>query len=325
MITRIKETTLALCLTLPIVCLLGILPALAASVLPQGLVMEDTYSPGRGRPVGIVQQVIGDVVIMHNKVLKGYRAKRGIRLYKGDTVMTLEIGRIRFKLNDGSIISLASETKMKLTKNVYDKKKKRRSSFFSLALGKARLLVVKMLDYKRSEFKVKTPTAVCGVRGSDFILEATETETIATALADTELEFQSLAFLEEPPVILRDYETSTARKGERPTAPMKLPQDSIEEKKGFFIGVAPESGSFADEDVMVQLGMADDTGVDQVGGLGDKMILEDIRPDDESDRREFGEYEKQIDAWPTSEIDTIKESVTEEIIGGELPEFPETP
>lgn len=325
MITRIIKTTFALCMILPFVCLLGVLPAPAATVLPQGMVMEDTYSPGRGRPVGVIQQVIGDVVIMHNKVLKGYRANRGTRLYKGDTVMTLEFAKVRFKLNDGSILSLASETKMKLTKSVYDKKKKRRSSFFQMALGKARLLVVKVLDFKRSEFKVKTPTAVCGVRGSDFILEATETETIATALVDTVLELQSLAFLEEPPVILRDYESSTTRKGERPLTPMKLPQDRIEDKKGLFIGVAPEAGSLADENAMSQLVKDDDTGVDQVGALGDKMNLEDLRRDRADDPRGYDDFEGQIQPWTPPEIDTIKESVTEQGIGGALPDFPELP
>ena len=139
MITRIKKITFALCLTLSIICFPGIVPAPAATVLPQGLVMEDTYSPGRGRPVGIVQQVLGDVVIMHGDVLKGYRAERGMRLYKGDSVMTLAYGKVRFKLNDGSILSLASETKLKLTQSVYEKKKERRSSFLQMALGKARL------------------------------------------------------------------------------------------------------------------------------------------------------------------------------------------
>ena len=319
MIARIKKITFALCLTLPIVCFLGIIPAPAVTVLPQGLVMEDTYKPGRGRPVGIVQQVLGDVVIMHKDVLKGYRAKRGIRLYKGDTVMTLEYGKVRFKLNDGSILSLASETKLKLTQSVYDKKKKRRSSFFQMALGKARFFVVKVLSFKRSEFKVKTPTAVCGVRGSDFILEVTDLETIATALIDTELEFRGHAFLEELPVILKDFESSTARKGELPSTPVKLPQDKIEEKKSLFLGVAPEAGAFADEDVMTQLAPYDDTGVDQVGDL------EGIRPDDADDRRRYDDFEKRIKPWTPSEIDTIKESITEEKIGGVLPEFPDFP
>ena len=319
MITRIKKTTFALCLTLPIVCFLGIVPAPAATVLPQGLVMEDTYNPGRGRPVGIVQQVRGDVVIMHKDVLKGYRAKRGIRLYKGDTVMTLKYGKVRFKLNDGSILSLASETKLKLTQSVYEKKKKRRSSFLQMALGKARFFVVKVLSFKRSEFKVKTPTAVCGVRGSDFILEVTDSETIATALVDTGIEFWNLDYLEEPPVILNDFESAIARKGERLSTPMKLPQDRIEEKKSLFLGVAPETGASADEDVMTQLATYDDTGVDQVGDL------EDIHPADADDRRRYDDFEKQIKPWTPSEIDTIKESITEEKIGGVLPEFPDLP
>jgi hypothetical protein len=318
MITQIKITTFALSLILPIICFLGIAPVTAATVLPQGLVMEEVYSPGRGRPVGIVQQVLGDVVIMHGNVLKGYKAERGIRLYKGDTVMTLEYGKVRFKLNDGSILSLASETKLKLTQSVYEKKKKRRSSFFQMALGKARFVVVKLLDFKRSEFKVKTPTAVCGVRGSDFILEATDSETIATALLDTELEFQGLAFLEEPFVILKDFESSTARKGERALRPMQLPQDKIEEKKRFFIGVAPETGALTDEDATTQLVRYDDTGVDQVGDL------EDIRPDGTDDRRRYDDFEKRIKPWTPSEIDTIKEAITEEGIG-ELPDFPDLP
>ncbi|MDX2448474.1 MAG: FecR family protein [Desulfobacterales bacterium] len=319
MITRIKKITFALCLALSIICFPGIVPAPAATVLPQGLVMEDTYSPGRGRPVGIVQQVLGDVVIMHGDVLKGYRAERGMRLYKGDSVMTLAYGKVRFKLNDGSILSLASETKLKLTQSVYEKKKERRSSFLQMALGKARFFVVKMLDFKRSEFKVKTPTAVCGVRGSDFILEATESETIATALVDTELEYRGLAFLEGPPMILRDFQSSIARRGERASIPVKLTQDKIEEKKSPFIGVAPETGASEDDDAMIPLATYDDTGVDQVDDL------EDILPDDTDDRRRYDDFLKELKPWTPSEFDTIKESIVEEDIGGMLPDFPGSP
>jgi hypothetical protein len=319
MITRMKITTFALCLILPVVCFLGIVPTPAATVLPQGLVMEEVYSPGRGRPVGIVQQVLGDVVIMHGDVLKGYRAERGIRLYKGDTVMTLEYGKIRFKLNDGSILSLASETKLKLTQSVYEKKKKRRSSFLQMALGKARFVVVKMFGFKRSEFKVKTPTAVCGVRGSDFILETTESETIATALVDTELEYQGLAFLEELPIILTDNQTSRVGKDERPSTPMKMSQDKIDEKKSLFIGVAPETGASADEDAVTQLVRYDDTGVDQVDDL------EDIRPEGADDHRRYHDFEKRIKSWTPSEIDTIKEAITEKEIMGVMPDFPDSP
>ncbi|MBW1891166.1 MAG: FecR domain-containing protein, partial [Deltaproteobacteria bacterium] len=59
-------------------------------------------------------------------------------------------------MNDGSILSLASRTKLELNKSVYDQKKKSRSSFLNMVLGKARFLVVKLLKFKRTEFKVKT-------------------------------------------------------------------------------------------------------------------------------------------------------------------------
>jgi FecR protein len=320
MTPRIKKIIVSASLAVATVCVMGVLPALAT-----GLAMESTHRSGLGRPVGIVQQVQGEVIIVHDDVLKGYRAERGIRLYKGDTIRTLEKGRLRIRLNDGSIISLASKTKIKLTRSVYEKKKKRRSSFFSMALGKARFFVVKMLEFKRSEFKVKTPTAVCGVRGSDFILEATGTETIATALADTELEFQSLAFLEEPPVILRDFQESTTGLNKRPSSPMQLPQDRIDQKKGEFIDVAPQKGTVKDDDAVGQDQVADDTGVDEAGDLGDKMDLEDVRPGDFGEDKEYSDFENNIKPWTPTEFDTIKETITEDIVGGELPEFPETP
>ncbi len=326
MTPRINRVFVWASLGMAIVGLLGALPALAVAA---GLDKADTHRPGLGKPVGIVQQIQGEVVIMHSKDLKGYQAERGTLLYKGDTIRTHDNGRVRIRLNDRSIISLASKTKLKLNRNVYAKKKKRRSSFLSLALGKARFFVVKMLDFKRSEFKVKTPTAVCGVRGSDFILEATGTETIATALEDTVLEFQSLAFLEEPPVILRDYQASTTVINKRPSEPIRLPKDRIDKIKEEFIDVAPGKAVISDADVGGQGQQWDDTGVDEVGDLGGQMGLEDFQAGIDPDDRELSDFESDIESWTPEELDTIKESRTESITEeGELeplPEFPVTP
>jgi len=293
-----------------LVCVLGILPGFAA---------------GLGRSVGVVQQVQGEVFITHDGEIQGVEATRRMRLYKGDTIQTFDDGRLRMRLQDGSIISLASNTKLKLTRSVYEKKKKRRSSFFSMALGKARFFVVKVLDFKRSEFKVKTPTAVCGVRGSDFILEATGTETIATALEDTELEFQSLAFLEEPPVILRDYEESVAGLNQRPTPPERLPMDQINEKIDQFIDVAPDKGVASDDDFVGQEDDLDDTGIEDVGELGEKMELQSTESSEYAEDKEIQDFKNEIDSVEPDDLDNIKEDIIETIAEGELPDFPETP
>jgi hypothetical protein len=297
----------------------GVLPVGASNgqgLLPEGLVVEKTFSPGRGRSVGRVQRVQGEAVIMHADILKGYEAANGMRLYNKDTIITLENAKIRFRLNDGSILSLSSETKLTLNKSVYEKEKKQRSSFLGMAFGKARILVVKLLDFKRSEFKIKTPTAVCGVRGSDFILEATATETTATALEKTEIELLSLAFLDEKPLILKEYETSRVKRGQRPTPLVKLPYDEIERKRKLFLDVTPEEGTDMQDDDGLGSKAGDDAGVDDVAELGgEELNLEgmEIPPPD---------IEKPL---PVPDPPKVKDTVLEGNLAGELPNFPITP
>jgi len=330
-----KKLIFASSLLVLILLIAGEYPAGASTgreLLPDGLTMETTFSPGRGRSVGQIQVVIGEAVIIHADRLKGYAAQRGLRLYAGDTLITLENAKLRFRLNDRSVLSMASETKMTLNKSVYQKKTKERSSFLSMAFGKARCLVVKLLDFKRADFRVKTPTAVCGVRGSDFILEVSATETTATALQDTELEFQSLAFLDEKPIILREYETSTVRRGQRPTSKVKLPPQEIERKQQEFLSVTPEAASEAMEinDLAGKIG--DDTGVDEVAPIGEKELQLEApktygkKPVKMSVKMPVvAKDEFQEKPLPVPDPPKIRETIMEETLAGELPEFPGQP
>ena len=79
-------------------------------MLPEGLIIEDVYKPGIGSPVGKVLLVQGKAVVIHSDILRGYFAGKDFSLFKGDTIITLSKGRIRFKLNDGSILTQASNT-----------------------------------------------------------------------------------------------------------------------------------------------------------------------------------------------------------------------
>jgi hypothetical protein len=75
-----------------------------------------------------------------------------------------------------------------------------------MSTGKARFWVKKLTDFQRSVFKVKTPTAVCGVRGSDFVAIVTADRTELTALEKTFLEVLSLASPEGEPLTITDFE-----------------------------------------------------------------------------------------------------------------------
>ncbi|NJL59261.1 MAG: hypothetical protein HC887_06035, partial [Desulfobacteraceae bacterium] len=120
--------------------------------------------------------------------------------------ITLKGGRIRLQLNDGSILTLASETRLLINQSVYDSDAKSRSSFMGMAVGKARFVVRKIHDALQSDFKIKTQTAVVGVRGSDFIVEADADSTKVVTLNDTRLEIISLADSKMEQTVLTDYE-----------------------------------------------------------------------------------------------------------------------
>ena len=247
--------------------------ASARSVLPEGVVVSDTFYPGFGSPIGQVQRVRGEVVGVHSHAdTQGFRLRPRNMLYKGDTIYTMEKAKVRFKLNDGSILSLASETKLALNKSVYDKKKKSRSSFLNMAFGKARFLVVKLVNFKRSEFKVKTPTAVCGVRGSDYVIEVYEDESVFIALEKTSIEIYPNIDPGAEPVVLNEYEMSKVYKDGYPTEPIRLSPEEIQKVKEPFISVAPdESEPEADE---LQAGEGRDAGGKKVG-LSGVLVPED--------------------------------------------------
>ena len=221
----------------------------AVPVLPEGLVMKDEFQAGLGAPVGKVRIVQGKVIIIHANIMNGYWAKIDLPLYKGDTIVTQNKSRINLMMNDKSIITLSSNTKLVINKSIYNKKEKHRSSFLGLTLGKARFLVTKLLSFKRSEFRVKTVTAVCGVRGSEFIIVATDKLTEVTALEDTELSVMSLATPDEPPLIVTDFERTGVALGEPPYEPELVPLEEIEVLKKVFTGTPEVSAPEKDKEV----------------------------------------------------------------------------
>lgn len=174
------------CILCGLMVLIFCAPASAADLLPEDFVLEEGFQPGYGPSVGRVLLVQGEVVILHAGEGHGYRAEKDLPLYKGDTLVSLAKGRIRIRLNDQSVVTLASNTILVITRSVYEPEKKIRSSFLRLSLGKARFWVKKLDGFKRSQVRVKSVTAVVGVRGTIFVMEAMEGSTKTTNTGDKE-------------------------------------------------------------------------------------------------------------------------------------------
>lgn len=240
-----KKNMKRLSIILPVLFLLfSAIPAGAQDkpdLLPRNLVIEDVFKPGYGSPIGYVQIIQGQVVLIHAGLNEGYLALKGYPLFRGDAVITLEKSRARLSLEDGSLLTLASGTKMELSESVYKEEKKSRFAFLKMNLGRARFYVRKLVDFRRSEFKVRTPTAVVGVRGSDFVIEADALQTRVIALQDTGLELVSLAALDAEPTTLTDFQKVTVDQGQIPSPVESVTPEEVEQIDRQF-QVMPETG-----------------------------------------------------------------------------------
>lgn len=302
----------------------------SSSLLPEGLIMENIFKPGYGLPLGRVVLVQGKVVIMHAEMSRGYWAKKDLLLFKGDIIVTQKKGRIRLQLNDESIITMASNTKMVINRSVYDRVKKSRFSFLRLTLGKARFWVRKLVDLRRSEFKVKSPTAIVGVRGSGWIEEATKTYTKVTAEKDTKLDVWN-PDIPEKPILLKDFEQTNVMLDAPPSDPIEVTPEEIEEMKEDFVitpeAVEPEVKPIVPikkRGVLIsdkELAMPEDPGKPEE--LAEPIVPDIVeREEIAAQEREFLEQQEVI--FEEQHEEAITE-VPEEPTTEELPDFPGPP
>ncbi len=162
--------------------------------------------------IGLVQ---GEAVLIHQDEDSGYWAANGLSIYQGDTVITLRNGRIRLRFDDGSIITMASSTRILINQSSYDPKKKERSAFIRMGEGKSHFKVKKLPDFKRSAFKIKTSAAIIGVKGSEFVIETSETGVMVTTFEETLVEIMSSA--DTGPVSLSSFERTWIKKDALPS------------------------------------------------------------------------------------------------------------
>ncbi|MBW1898229.1 MAG: FecR domain-containing protein, partial [Deltaproteobacteria bacterium] len=222
--------------------------AASSSLLPENITVSDRFKPGYGPSVGNMMQVQGNVFIIHAGISSAFLASKDLPLYKGDTICTETKARARFKLNDGSIMTLSSATKLIINRSIYDPEKKRRSSFLNLVIGKARFWVRKIFKPRLTAFNVKAGTFVAGVRGSDFVMEKTPAKIEITTLDKTALEITDMKDPDKKPMLLSSFQRTSAPADGILHKPIDITPQEIEIiKKDFFMPEDSDSKPPLDE------------------------------------------------------------------------------
>jgi hypothetical protein len=140
----------------------------AKPLLDPDIQIKAEFVKGKGARIGHVQKIQGKVYVIHKGEKVAYVLKKKLPLFTGDTLITEKRSRVNAAMNDKSVFAVAPLSKLVIDKSVYDPEKNTRNSLMSVLWGQVRFIADKVAG--KPNFTVKTKTAVCGVRGSDFAI-----------------------------------------------------------------------------------------------------------------------------------------------------------
>lgn len=133
--------------------------------------IKQQFIPSQTEPVGNVQTVQGNLVVIHGGTDQAFFAASGDRVYKNDILLTLKASRCRVTFDTADLITMGQNTRIDIDEVIDDRANERKSSVLNMLRGKAMFYVVRLFRYKKTTARVKTPTAICGVRGTKFGVE----------------------------------------------------------------------------------------------------------------------------------------------------------
>ncbi len=181
---------------------------------------------------GVFMVVKGKVQILKDG--KGSDAKVGAKIYEGESVVTVTDARAKIVMSDRNVLNISPETTLKIAKYENDAASGAKNVELNLEKGKVRSNVEQTYDGEKSKFQIKTPTAVAGVRGTQFQMGfdvKTQSTTIVTFKGSV-----TLATIAGGKVVgtvtVNKGETSSVSADKAPDAPKVLPKEEIKKAEG---------------------------------------------------------------------------------------------
>ena len=117
---------------------------------------------------GVFKVVKGNISIVRDGV--SIKAKIGAKVKTKDSIVADKDSRAKLIMNDKNEISISPESKLELEKYVFNASKDEKNVMLNLVYGKVRSSVKQKYDGEKNSFQIKTPSAVAGVRGTDFFV-----------------------------------------------------------------------------------------------------------------------------------------------------------
>jgi hypothetical protein len=123
--------------------------------------------------VAIITYLKGNVYVKKAESELWLPAKLKMELSSGDKIWVQQNSQAILEFSDRSTLKLASNTQLDILKLDRDKDTQKDVSIFKLLLGKVWATVEKILS-AGERVEIQTPTAVAGVRGTEWIQQVSE-------------------------------------------------------------------------------------------------------------------------------------------------------
>lgn len=178
---------------------------------------------------GTFMVVKGDVQVT-SKDGKTEKAKIGKKVFSSDTVVSGKDARAKIVMEDKNVINISPETKLILEKYIFDPAKNDKQVTLNVEYGKVRATVEQKYDGEKNKFHVKTPAAVAGVRGTDFLTSfnpANKQTKIVTFEGKVAVGTPGIGGRIMNPVFVEPGQFTTANTGAPPSAPTILPKEEL--------------------------------------------------------------------------------------------------
>jgi hypothetical protein len=170
---------------------------------------------------GTFAGVQGSVEVQHAGVWR--TASIGTAVFVGDHVRTGARSRTTIVLRDDSVLDLAPNTEFSLETQEFDESARHYQSLLHVAAGKIRAWVSAYYREPNARYEVETPTAVSGVRGTEFlVVYDSATEITDVVGIEEQVEVNAKLAVMGAGVEIGPHFLTQVRKGKFPTPPQHI-------------------------------------------------------------------------------------------------------
>ncbi|MEW6201324.1 MAG: FecR family protein [bacterium] len=182
-----------------------------------------------GERKATLSAVKGTVGVKRAGADKWEAATERMVIKSGDAIRTESASSVIIRFDDNTMVKLGPMASMVLER--LEKSEKGASTGLDVSVGKTWARVKKLTD--ESDFKVRTPTAIAGVRGTYFSSEVAEDTTSNFDVFEGSVEVASVSDPTKK-VTVNEHHTTTVGAGKSPTEPTAIPsEDESKRKEGF--------------------------------------------------------------------------------------------